>query len=121
MACAPVALWQLTLCVLEPRIDFFVSSLPVVVFFFNCGGCRTLTKLDFSSNNITDFTGKMEGMARMAAALEINTGLQDLNLSDNCVGEIGAQLLDHCIVKNTSLTCLELGMNRLGPVGGKWY
>jgi Ran GTPase-activating protein (RanGAP) involved in mRNA processing and transport len=80
---------------------------------------KTLTKLDISSNNITDFTGKMEGMARIAAALEINVALRDLDLSDNCIGEIGAQLLDHCIVKNTSLTRLELGMNRLGPTGGE--
>ncbi len=61
----------------------------------------------------------MDGMARLAAALEINTGLKDLNISDNCVGEIGAELLDHCVVKNTTLTSLELGMNRLGPVGGQ--
>ena len=78
----------------------------------------TLTRLDFASNNITDFTGKMEGMARIAAALEQNFSLCHLDLSDNCIGEIGAQLLEHCIVKNTSLTKLELGMNRLGPGGG---
>ena len=80
---------------------------------------KTLTRLDFSSNNITDFTGKMEGMARIAAALNINVALRDLDLSNNCIGEKGAQLLDHCIVKNTALTRLELGMNRLGNVGAK--
>jgi hypothetical protein len=78
---------------------------------------KTLTALDLASNNLTDFTGKMEGAARLAAALQRNVGLRDLDLSDNCFGEVGARMLDECIVSNTSLTRLELGMNRLGPAG----
>lgn len=80
---------------------------------------KTLTCLDLASNNLTDFTGKMEGAARLAAALDRNVGLRDLDLSDNCFGDMGARMLDECIVSNTSLTRLELGMNRLGPSGAK--
>ena len=79
---------------------------------------KTLTALNISSNNLTDFAGKMEGAARPAAALQRNLGLQDLDLSDNCFGSVGARMLDECIVRNTSLTRLELGMNS-GPDGTK--
>ena len=90
-------------------------SFDSITLLFN----KALKSLDLSDNNLTDFLGKMEGIAAIAAALSRNQLLKSLNLSCNVIGAQGAAIMSDCIVSNASLTSIDLSDNHFGSEGCK--
>ena len=59
-----------------------------------------------------------EGGQAICRALLKNTTLSELNLGSNELSEPTAAMLSQVVVQNTALRSVELSCNRLGPVGG---
>jgi hypothetical protein len=82
---------------------------------------KTVLKLDLSHNSICN--GRvLEGIAALAQALKKNTTLQDLNVSDNCMGSANCATLAEAINSATnSVTCLNVSANELGAQGAAHF
>ena len=57
--------------------------------------------------------------AVLAAVLEANTTLTNLDLADNSIGPAGAESLATALKTNTTLTNLDLQGNNIGPAGAE--
>ena len=55
--------------------------------------------------------------SNLAAILKINSGLRELNLEDNLIGDNGAACLSEALKVNNSLTKLDLSLNKIGDNG----
>ena len=60
-----------------------------------------------------------EGAKALALALKSNTTLSELDLKDNEIGDEGAQALAHALESNTTLSKLSLWSNEIGVEGAQ--
>jgi Leucine-rich repeat (LRR) protein len=85
-----------TLCGLtgvETELDFSSQGLDAgdaVLIANDISDMRALTKLDISKNSIGAY-GKKEGWIALAATLKANTGIRELNIAKNILGNFGPE------------------------------
>jgi Ran GTPase-activating protein (RanGAP) involved in mRNA processing and transport len=75
-----------------------------------------LTKLDISKNSIGAY-GNKEGWIALAAALKANTGIRELNIAENILGNFGPEnvvIISDAIKDMGALTSLNLADNSIG-------
>ena len=79
-----------------------------------CGISRDQPRASFSGQNLTAADGML-----IAADLEFNTSLIEINLQDNCIGKDGGVAIGNALKMNPVLISLNLANNRLCGVWGK--
>ena len=88
----------------------------------------SLTSINLSENNLTNYSRDMTGITELAAALGVNGALTKLSLAKNKLGEEGTKFLCDALVGNNTLKELDLsghtwfggtGSNIGGTAGAK--
>ncbi|XP_045186403.2 leucine-rich repeat-containing protein 74B-like isoform X2 [Mercenaria mercenaria] len=94
----------------ENGLDSYAAEVISGVFKVN----DTLTDLILSGNHFKDYDAE-----HFAAMLNVGqfTGLRNLDLSHNDLGDIGAQILGHAIGDNETLTHISLAWNQIRKAG----
>ena len=105
--CLPVALE----CIKECKIENSYFHIELARTF---GLFLEVQEADLQEEGIGDAAAPV-----LAAVLETNTTLTNLNLSDNDLGPAGAESLATALKTNTTLTNLDLSVNNLGPAGAE--
>ena len=105
--CLPVALE----CIKECKIENSYFHIELARTF---GLFLEVQQADLHGEGIVDAAAPV-----LAAVLETNTTLTNLELSDNNLGPAGAESLATALKTNTALTNLELSGNNLGPAGAE--
>lgn len=79
------------------------------------------TLLDSRCGRLNLFASRVEPdhVQLLASVLEHNFGIDELNLQDNAIGDVGAAALAAMLVHNTSLTELHLGSNGIANTGAE--
>ena len=105
--CLPVALE----CIKESKIESNNFHMELARTF---GACLAFQQGDIKLEGIDDASA-----AVLAAVLEANTTLTNLNLFNNNLGPAGAESLATALKTNTTLTNLNLSLNNIGPAGAE--
>ena len=104
-------------CIKECKIENSYFHIELAHYF---GACLDLQELDLADNNLYELESIGDADAAvLAAALETNTTLTNLNLAHNNIGFAGAESLATALKTNTTLTNLDLSWNNLGPAGAE--
>ena len=106
--CLPVALE----CIKECKIENSYFHIDLARTF---GASLEVQQAQARNRKVTDETA----VAVLAAVLEANTTLTNLDLQGNNIGPAGAESLATALKTNTTLTNLELSGNNLGPAGAE--
>ena len=106
--CLPVALE----CIKECKIENCYFHIDLARTF---GASLEVQQAQARNRRVTDETA----VAVLAAVLEANTTLTNLDLQGNNIGPAGAESLATALKTNTTLTNLDLSDNNLGPVGAE--
>ena len=90
-------------------------------FFCDClKEDNTLQSLKISRNKIfTDESGRIANVVMMTKAIQINTTLQKLDMSNNSISDHGAAAISDSLKINVSLQELNLGWNNITTEGAK--
>ncbi|CAH3152027.1 unnamed protein product [Porites evermanni] len=96
-------------CIKECKIESSNFHMELARTF---GACLALQQGEIRHRDIDDAAA-----AVIAAVLEANTTLTNLDLSRNSVGPAGAESLATALKTNTTLTNLDLSQNNVGPAG----
>ena len=96
-------------CIKECKIESSNFHMELARTF---GACLALQQGEIRHRDIDDAAA-----AVIAAVLEANTTLTNLDLSRNRVGPAGAESLATALKTNTTLTNLDLSQNNVGPAG----
>ena len=81
---------------------------------------NTLQSLKISRNNIfTDESGRIANVVMMTKAIQINTTLQKLDMSNNSISDHGAAAISDSLKINVSLQELDLAGNKITTEGAK--
>ena len=107
--CLPVALE----CIKESKIESNNFHMELARTF---GACLAFQQGDIKLEGIDDASA-----AVIAAVLEANTTLTNLNLFNNNLGPAGAESLATALKTNKTLTDLYLAGNNLGPAGAESF
>ena len=107
--CLPVALE----CIKESKIESNNFHMELARTF---GACLAFQQGDIKLEGIDDASA-----AVLAAVLEANTTLTNLNLFNNNLGPAGAESLATALKTNKTLTDLYLAGNNLGPAGAESF
>ena len=107
--CLPVALE----CIKESKIESNNFHMELARTF---GACLAFQRGDIKLKGIDDASA-----AVIAAVLEANTTLTNLNLFNNNLGPAGAESLATALKTNKTLTDLYLAGNNLGPAGAESF
>ena len=108
--CLPVALE----CIRECKIENSYFHVELARTF---GTCLEVQEADLDENRIEGKGIGDAAAAVLAAVLETNTTLTNLNLSGNNLCPAGAESIAAALKTNTTLTNLGLDDNNLGPAG----
>ena len=83
------------------------------------GVTGSLTSINMSENNLTNYGRDMTGITELAAALGVNGSLTALDLSSNYLMDEGVSAVCKAIQSNkeTELASLKFENNKIGPVG----
>ena len=106
--CLPVALE----CIKECKIENSYFHIHLAHTF---GACLEVQQARARNRGVTDDAAA----AVLAAVLEANTTLTNLDLADNSIGPAGAESLATALKTNTTLTNLYLSANNIGPAGAE--
>ena len=107
--CFPVAVD----CIKETKIESSTFHMELACTF---GACLALQQGEIKFEGIDDASA-----AVLAAVLEANTTLTNLNLFNNNLGPAGAESLATALKTNKTLTDLYLAGNNLGPAGAESF
>ena len=107
--CFPVAVD----CIKESKIESSNFHMELARTF---GACLALQQGEIKFEDIDDASA-----AVLAAVLEANTTLTNLNLFNNNLGPAGAESLATALKTNKTLTDLYLAGNNLGPAGAESF
>ena len=106
--CLPIALE----CIKECKIENSNFHMELACTFGACLNVQHAQSLEGKGINDSAVTV-------LAAVLEANTTLTNLNLSLNNIGSAGDESLATALKTNTNLTKLNLRSNNIGPAGGE--
>ena len=106
--CLPVALE----CIKECKIENSYFHIDLARTF---GASLEVQQAQARNRRVTDETA----VAVLAAVLEANTTLTNLDLQGNNIGPAGAESLATALKTNTTLTNLFLSHNNIGPAGAE--
>ena len=104
--CLPVALE----CIKECKIENSCFHIDLARTF---GACLKVQQAQARNDGVIDDAAA----AVLAAVLETNTTLTNLDLQGNNIGPTGAESLSTALKTNTTLTHLDLSSNNIGPGG----
>ncbi|CAH3184204.1 unnamed protein product, partial [Porites lobata] len=106
---------ELRECIKECKIENSNFHMELARTFLTFGACLKVQHAQsLGGKGIND-----TAVAVLAAVLEANTTLTNLNLSLNNIGSAGAESLATALKTNTNLTKLNLRSNNIGPAGGE--
>ena len=111
MECLPVALE----CIKECKTENSYFHIELTRTF---GACLEVQEAYFDEDHI-EGEGIDDAADVLAAVLETNSTLTNLNLCYNNIGPTGAVSLATALEENTTLTNLELSFNHPGPAGAE--
>ena len=95
-------------------IDAIMTNDQMSIFCDCLMNNSTLTKLNLSSNKITD-----EGTKRLTEAIQVNRTLQSLNISHNALSEVALSSISDYLKFNSTLFKLNLSSNKISDKGAE--